>query len=295
MRYKRSMETPTRTVVMYHGSCPDGFGGAYAAWKKFGDSAEYIALHRNAPPAEGFAGANLYFIDFTYDQEIMDRYVAEAASVTVLDHHEGIEEVVRSMPEYRYTTDHSGAGIAWEYFHPDTPVPQLLRYVEDDDLYRFALPETRAVLCYLTIRPFDFETWDEIVAILENTETRTALLEKANVYAEYFEHLAVAAVEKAELVSFEGYNCYYATSHPIKPLKSRIGNLLALKLPPIGLVVTAHPKGYGVSIRGDGSVDVAAIAQKYGGNGHTSSAGFAIPHDGPLPWKLIAENEDSSS
>src|SRR3989344_1067042 len=79
-----------RTIVLYHGSCPDGFGGAYAAWKKFGESAEYIPLHRDAPPATDFAGAHLYFIDFTYPKEIMDQFVAEAASVVVLDHHEGM-------------------------------------------------------------------------------------------------------------------------------------------------------------------------------------------------------------
>lgn len=283
-----------RTVIMYHGGCPDGFGGAYAAWKKFGDDAEYIGLHRDAPAAEGFHGAHLYFIDFTYPQEIMDRFVAEAASVTVLDHHEGLEAVVKTMPEYRYSTEHSGAALAWEYFHPDAPLPQLLRYVEDDDLFRFALPDTRAVLCYVTIRPLSFSAWDEMAQEFENPETSEIVLQKARIYAEYFEQLAAVAVEKAQLVSFEGYDCYFANAHPIKPLKSRVGNLLAQKLPPIGLVVSAHPKGYGVSIRGDGSVDVAAIAAKYGGNGHTNSAGFAIPAGAELPWKLVGQNEDSS-
>jgi uncharacterized protein len=283
-----------RTVILYHGSCPDGFGGAYAAWKKFGDAAEYIPLHRNAAPAEGFGGAHLYFIDFCYPKEIMDRFVAEAASVTVLDHHEGVAEVVKSMPEYRYTNDHSGAGIAWEYFHPDVPTPLLLRHIEDDDIFRFALPETRAVLCYLTIQPYTFETWDKIVKEMEDEATREQVLSRAKIYAEYFEHLANLAVEKADLVEFEGYTCYFATSHPLKPLKSLIGNLLARKHPPFALVVTAHPKGYGVSIRGDGSVDVAAIAEKYGGNGHTNSAGFAIAAGTPPPWTRIEKDETSS-
>lgn len=282
-----------RTVILYHGGCPDGFGGAYAAWKKFGDSAEYIQLNRHAPESGSFHGAHLYFIDFTYPQEIMDRFVAEAANVTVLDHHEGLEQVVKTMPEYRYATDRSGAGIAWEYFHPDTPVPLLLQFVEDDDLFRFALPETRAVMTYVMTRPQTFEEWDSMVQTFENTETRDGILTKANIYEEYFEKLADIAVEKAHLVSFEGYECLFANCHPLKTLKSRVGHMLAAKKGPIGLVVSAHPKGYGISIRGDGTVDVAAIAQKYGGNGHTSSAGFAVPLSGPLPWTPI-EDEDTS-
>lgn len=284
-----------RTIIFYHGGCPDGFGGAYAAWKKFGDGAEYIPLYRDAPPVDAFAGAHLYFIDFTYPKEIMDQFVKEAASVVVLDHHEGMREVVESMPEYRYAElVPSGAILAWEYFHPDTPAPLLLRYVEDDDIFRFALPETRAVMCYLTIQTYDFETWDRIATELENTDTRASVLERANIYAEYFEKLAELAVDKADLVEFEGRTCYFATAHPLKPLKSLIGHKLAVKHPPYALVVSAHPKGYGVSIRGDGTIDVAAIAAKYGGNGHKSSAGFAIPANGPVPWtKVDKEHEDS--
>ena len=76
-------------------------------------------------------------------------------------------------------------------------------------------------------------------------------------------------------------------------MKSRVGNVLAKNHGPFSLVVSAHPKGYGVSVRGDGSVDVSKLAQKYGGGGHHDSAGFLISVDGPMPWTLI-EDEDSS-
>ena len=36
--------------VLYHADCPDGFGGAYAAWKKFGDTAEYIPVKYGRTP-----------------------------------------------------------------------------------------------------------------------------------------------------------------------------------------------------------------------------------------------------
>jgi len=288
------METSSeRTVILYHGGCADGFGGAYAAWKKFGENAEYIGLHRGDPLPEGLEGAHLYFIDFSYDKATMDHFVSIASKVVVLDHHEGVADVIQSMPEYVYETEHSGSGIAWRYFHPETPLPTLLAHVQDDDLYRFALPDTRAVMTYLEVHPFTFEAWDDMVLKLDDPVARDPFFERTRIYAEYFELLAQSAADHAKLVSFEGYECYFGISHPLKSMKSMIGHLLAVKKGPIALVVAAHPNGYGVSIRGDGSVDVSVIAQKYGGNGHPNASGFLIPREGPFPWALIPKQDET--
>ncbi|HEY0010725.1 MAG TPA: hypothetical protein VGB97_02300 [Candidatus Paceibacterota bacterium] len=287
--------TSPKTLILYHGGCPDGFGGAYAAWKKFGDQAEYIPLHRGVPAPDAIDGNDVYLIDFTYTRDVMDDILARAASVIVLDHHEGVQDVVEAMPEYVYDSARSGATIAWGYFHPGVPVPKLLSYVEDDDIYRFTFPETKPLLTYLIIQPLDFVVWDEIARKLEDPTEGAIILEKAAAYREYFEHLAEQAVEKANLVSFEGEEIYFANSHPHKTMKSLIGNLLAKKKGPFALVVSAHPNGYGVSIRGDGTVNVAKIAEKYGGNGHPNSAGFLIPREGPFPWEIVETNEDTGN
>lgn len=287
------MESNERTVILYHGNCPDGFGGAYAAWKKFGDAAEYIPLHRGEPLPEGIDGARIYLIDFTYARDVMDELLTRAASLVVLDHHDGIRDVVEAMPEYVFDNGRSGATIAWSYFHPNTEMPLLLQHLEDQDLFRFTLPDTVAIHSYLEVHPFTFEHWDDIAGQLEFPETREKFFEKSRTYGEYFELLADLAVQKAKLVSFEGHEVLFGTAHPFKSLKSRVGNLLALKQAPFSLTVSAHPNGYGVSIRGDGTVNVAEIAQKYGGNGHPNSAGFLIPRTGPFPWELIENHEDS--
>lgn len=284
------MQSP---IVFYHGGCPDGFGGAYAAWKKFGDTAQYVPLSRGGEPLPDVAGRDVYFIDFILTQPEMDAVAAEAGRLIALDHHAGVREVTESMPEHVFDNDRSGASIAWSYFHPDTPLPRLLAFVEDDDLFRFQLPETRAVVSYLAAKPYTFESWDEAAQALEDPERSPAFLERLQAYAEYFELLAQLAVDHAKLVAFEGHEVYFATAHPFKPMKSLVGNLLAKKRGPFALVVSAHPKGFGVSIRGDGSVDVSLIAQKYGGNGHRSSSGFLIPAEGPLPWSIVTTDEDT--
>ena len=279
-----------KTVVLYHGGCPDGFGGAWAAWKKFGDKAHYSPQKDRKTAPQDIDGAEVYLIDFCFStKEIMDDIQARCARLVVLDHHESVKDVVESMSEHVYDGNRSGAGIAWDYFFPDTPRPSLVNYLEDQDLWRHTFPETVPVHAYLESRPFTFEEWDQVAYTLEHDE-RESFLEKARTYAEYFELLAHMAADKARIVSFEGYECAFTTCHPFKSLKSRVGNLLAQAHPPIAIVVTAHPEGCGVSIRGDGSVDVSEIAARFGGGGHPNSSGFLIPNEGPYPWKLLRES-----
>lgn len=285
------MESPSRLVVLYHGNCPDGFGGAYAAWKKFGDTAEYYALSRTSPGPEQLHDAEVYFIDFCYPQELMDQYVAQAKHLVMLDHHAGVEDVVRSMPEYVYDANRSGATIAWDYFHPGQPRPKLLEYVEDDDLFRFALPDTKAVISYLAVQPHTFELWDAIAHDLEVPERAEKLLEKLRIYREYFDLFVEYTASRAKPVMFEGYEVYLATVNPLKPFVSAIGNLLAKKHPPFSLMGHAFPGGMRISMRSDSTVDVAKIAQKYGGNGHPYSAAFSLNWGDPLPWTPIESDE----
>jgi len=280
----------TRTVIFYHGGCNDGFGAAYAAWKKFGDTVEYVPLNRGGePPYESARDAISYFLDFTYEQPVMDRFVEVAANVIALDHHEGVEGITRSMPESVFDSARSGAGIAWDYFHPGEPIPKLLAHVQDDDLFRFALPDTRPIMTYMEVQPQEFELWDDIASKLADAKWQAEMLATANTYWEYFQKLAEISATHAKLVAFEGYEILFAHTHNLKSMKSLVGNMLARKKGPLALVVSAHPNGFGVSIRGDGTVDVAKMAQRFGGNGHTDSAGFLIKREGPFPWTLLEE------
>ncbi len=290
------MESPIapaspRTVILYHGNCPDGFGGAYAAWKKFGDSAEYIPLFRDVPPPapESFSDAHLYFIDFSYPQEQMDQYVANANGVTVLDHHEGVEDVITTMPEYRYTSEHSGSVIAWQYFHPETPAPLLLQYVEQGDLYKFEMPESEEILSYVYTRPQAFLEWDMLAAQLEDPIQRARIIEKGASYAEHKQVIVEQIMRQAELVEFEGHRTYLASTS--KQFTSPVGNSLAKKLPPLAMVASVHSWGLRVSLRSDSDTDVSALARKYGGNGHPYAAAFSLRWGDPIPWKHIP-NED---
>ncbi len=280
-------------AVLYHGGCPDGFGGAYAAWKKFGDAADYIPVQYGKPIPNHLEDNDIYFVDFCYPNDIMQPIIAAARSVTVLDHHLGNRANVESMPNFVFDEKRSGATIAWSYFHPDTPVPTMLQYVQDGDLYVFNLPDSRAMLAYMYAKPFDFEEWDKLCKDLEDPATRTTLLEKGRIYAEHFNILIEQIAKKAVLINFEGYECYLVTAASM--FVSDVGNHLAKERPPLALVTNFHGDVLNVSLRSDPTIDVSAIARKYGGNGHPQAAAFRLNWGDPLPWTVIENHEAPSN
>ncbi len=279
-----------KVVVIYHAKCPDGFGAAYAAWKKFGDTATYLPVSYGDAPPEGLENREVYIVDFCYEAvEQMDQLARTAKRLVVLDHHESNRALVESVPEHVYDAGRAGATIAWSYFHPESPIPRLMTYLEDGDLYRYSLPETRDIFSYLLVLPFDFVRWDKLAHDLEEDTARVEILKKAGAYTEFFNAFAQMSVERAKKVRFEGYEVYFVATHPNITMKSYVGHELYEKLPPFAIIVTAHPNGFGVSLRGDASVDVSKIAQKYGGGGHPGSAGFFIPNGSVMPWVEIED------
>ena len=282
--------TDKQIVVIYHKRCEDGFGAAYAAWKKFGDSATYVPAGYDNDIPEDLEGKEVYLLDFCFEKPgAIEQLAKITKKLVVLDHHQSSRAIVESAPEHVYDAARSGATIAWSYFHPDTSVPHLMRFLEDGDLYRYALPETRDIFSYLMMQPFEFSVWDDIFQKLEDETARPIFLIKAAEYSAYFEKMATISIEAAKKVRFEGYDCYFATTLPSITMRSYVAHALYEKLPPLALVVTAHPDGFGVSIRSDESVDVSKIAEKYGGGGHPGSAGFFIPNGADIPWTEIKE------
>lgn len=277
-------------IVIYHKHCPDGFGAAYAAWKKYGDMAEYVPAGYGDPVVENLAGREVFMIDFCYElQGEIDQLKKETKRLVILDHHKSSQARVESVPEHVFDERHSGAAIAWSYFHPDTPIPRLIQHLEDGDLYQYALPDTRDIFSYLDTQPDNFETWDTIARTLDDDTLRPDLIKKAALSTHFFEAFAKISVDAAKKVRFEGYECYFATTLPSITMRSYVAHELYTKLPPFALIVTAHPDGFGVSIRSDESVDVSKIAAKYGGGGHPGSSGFFIRNGVEMPWTEIEE------
>lgn len=275
-----------KIVILYHVNCSDGFGGAWAAWRKFKNKAEYIPVYHQMPPPEGLKNKKLYFIDFIYPLAITKKLIAENERVTAIDHHITREKEVKMTKNYSYAVENSGAVLAWRYFHPKKPVLKILKYVEDMDLWRFKIPNTKAIFAYLNLFDFDFKIWNKLAAEIENPKKRKICLAKGKIVLQYEDRMVKKFLKNnADLVEFEGYKTYAVNS---SFFDSQIGNRIYEKLlPPIGITWKQARGQISVSLRSDGTVDVAKLAEKYGGGGHKAAAGFKIPMRQKLPWKYL--------
>lgn len=273
-----------KIIVIYHGECWDGFGGAWAAWKKFGEAAEYLGIKYGDPLPESLKGREVYLIDFSFKEPMMRKYLSEAKKIVALDHHVSAEKTTKMAEEYVYELDNSGAVIAWNYFHPKKKVPQLLRYVEDNDLWKFKLPNAHEIASYLQLYDHSFENLDHLVKELESASSRKKCVARGKDILFYEQKMVERLLKGAELAEFGGYKTLVLNS-PV--LQSQAGAAIVKKLPPIGVVWREKNGIIAVSLRSNGKADVAKIAAKFGGGGHKAASGFELKTGQKFPWKLI--------
>lgn len=269
-------------VILYHADCTDGFGGAYAAWKKFGNTAEYIPVRHIDPPPD-ILDKEIYLIDFAYSKEVLEDIQQKNKRLVVLDHHIGAKEVVESIKEHIFDNERSGAGIAWGYFHPNTPLPRLFAYIQDNDLWNKKLPHANEVTIYTNTIPLTFSGFELAEKEFEDEETFKKIIEKGTQYREYFDHLCSSLVEDAEEVIFDGHSVL-AVNAPYF-FRSQVGHLLSLKKGPFAVVWTYENSSWHFSLRGNNEIDLSEIAKRHGGGGHKNSAGFSLPFGAPFPFK----------
>jgi len=284
------MEDLKEVVVIYHADCRDGFGAAYAAWKKFGDAASYIPLkaHINEPP-EGLKDKEVYIVDFSFTKDVLQTLVDSNKKVLVIDHHISAKADVLAFPDNIFNNDHSGAVLAWQYFHPDTAVPPLLEYVEDHDLWRFALPENREYNVALGTYEMSFESWDVLIEELKDENKLINFIAKGALLAKFEDKLVAHMMTRRERVLFEGYEIWALNTSEYASILGN--NLAALNLveeqTPIGIVYYHTDGMVKISLRSIGDHDVATIAQKHGGGGHKNAAGMSVPSFADLPFTFL--------
>lgn len=176
-----------------------------------------------------------------------------------------------------FDMERSGAGIAWDFFHPGKPRPPLVDHVEDRDLWRFALDGTREIQAAVFSYPYAFDVWSMLNGMpLERLRREGEAIER-----KHHKDIAELVGVCQRLMSIAGYTVPVA-SLPYT-MTSDAGSLMARGHSfaacywdtDTGRVFSLR------SIEGQG-IDVSEIAKQYGGGGHKHAAGFTVPRDHPL-------------
>src|SRR5215510_8330304 len=278
------------TVVLYHADCADGFGAAWAIWRRF-PAARFVPVkHGNAPPS-GLQGQRVVIVDFSYDRETLETMASQTQALLVLDHHITAEKALAGLPYAYFDQKKSGAVLAWEWAH-DHPAPWLLEYIQDKDLWTWTLPSSREINAAIASHPFDFDLW--------NRFKQKELEQEGRAILRYEQELVNKLAAQAVLVEFQGA---IVPSVQSAVLTSQIGERLSADYP-FCIIWHDHEgrRYYSMRSRDDGT-DVGAIAASFGGGGHTHAAGFSIalapygflPDNPSLPRSIVDRRRHSSS
>ena len=261
-----------RTYVVYHAGCLDGFGAAWAAHQTLGgNNVKYLpAAYGQKTPAFR-PGSRIFIMDFSYPRETMLELIRDH-QVTVLDHHESAQENIGDLPGCHFEFQHSGAILAWQHFQPGQPPPEILRYVEDRDLWKFELPNSREVDAALRSFPTDFETWN----ILNDTPTivqELATLGKAILRNN--QRMAEMICASTIMVEIRGHQTPTVNT-PV--LVSEACEMLLERHPEAMFSAAYHDQDqrrkWSLRSRPGQNFDVSKVAQALGGGGHPHAAGF---------------------
>lgn len=284
------MENLKKIVVIYHDQCRDGFGAAYAAWKKFGDKASYIPRKTQDPVVEGLKDKEIFIVDYSYKKPDLEMLSATNRSVVVIDHHETSKAAVESFSENVFDMDHSGAVLAWQYFHPHTEVPKLLLYIEDHDLWRFKMEHNREFGAALGEYDQDFETWDKLNSNLADRDDFSKFISLGGAIAGFEDKMVQKLLAFREKVLFEGNEIYAVNcsrlyrsvvAHELSNLNGKEGRI------EMAIVYYRYDGRVHCSLRSNGDVDVRVMAEKYGGGGHKNASSIRVDSFNDLPFTFI--------
>lgn len=282
--------------VVLHDNCPDGTcsGWVVGEWmRRVGISMKpgapltevYWLNYDSQLPKPGSARDRLWMIDYSRrPQEILEAGWA-LSSVMILDHHQSAVEDWQSAsgvmsgpwrdldPRSTLDVTKSGAGIAWDVLMPKEMRPMLVNYIEDRDLWRFALPYSREVAAWIRSYPLNDagiygRLARELDGDLEGVMAQGEAIGRANA-----QHVAWMA-DRAVFMMIGGHLVPVVNA---TTLFSEVGEELCLRHPEAPFAAYYFDRADGIrqwGARARGSFDLVPVARAYGGGGARGAGGW---------------------
>ena len=297
------------SVIIYHRNCPDGFGAAWWLGRHVGEHIKFAANWNDEPPVDLCEAREVYVVDFCYPPDDLERLAASAVKVDIFDHHQTslgwAEEYHARHPETStlrdslgghwmltgsgdtsvdivIDEDQSGAGLIARLAGAKwgTTVPSFLYSIEDRDLWRFDLPDTKNVFAAVTSRPYTDEAWDDMLAIERAYQSYSDDGASLSLEGEAINRYRDQLIEQVAATSFTlalgDLHVPCATSP--YAIGSDVAGLLAERSTDgIGAYAILHSDHVQVGLRSRGNgPDVARIAERWGGGGHPHASGLKM-------------------
>ena len=291
-------------ICIYHGNCADGFGAAWAIRKRWPET-KFFAGAYGAPPPD-VAGKHVLMVDFSYKRPVLEALSKSAATITILDHHKTAQSDLETFAVFNpvdadtidavvaatqpglgniravFDMSKSGAVLAWEFCHSGEPVPPLLQYVQDRDLWKFDLPHSREINACLFSHSYDFRLWDRLARDFHSGLSLSQIAaEGAAIERKHFKDIRELLIKTTRRMTIGGVSIKVANLP--YTMASDAAGILAQDEPFAACYFDRNDgrRVFSLRSRGENATDVSAIAAAYGGGGHHNAAGFQMP----LGWE----------
>lgn len=295
--------TIKKAVVIYHDNCMDGFASAWAFHclkEKDYEQTEYYPYSYGQVFHPTDNQSDIYIVDFSFPRDIITYIAENSKTVTILDHHKTAQEQLENWTDKPanvtivFDMSRSGAGITWDYFAEQSILrehaegktiiskeyntrPALIAYVEDRDLWKFSLPDSKQINALIAVADKTFEDYTKTDAYIgyqtaEASYTGSLLMKQHQQICESIVKDARPITIFTEQGEFHGL-----ASNCTGQFASEVGNLLQVQSGTFGATYFSDKSGVvRWSLRSSGSYDVSSIAKAFGGGGHRNAAGFAV-------------------
>jgi len=296
-------------VVLYHGHCSDGFGSAFIVYhyfkKRYGstraDQIKYRPCIYSREPTlpdtflEKLTGKNILMCDFSYKYDQLCQIISKAKTFMILDHHKTAQADLQMIPDVLkiFDMNRSGAGITWDFFFPNEPIPRFLAHIQDRDLWTNKIPQTTEFVTYFYNIDFKFDLWEPYLAdskVDEAIAIGKTWLDYQKIIIDRIVHKTSYVIQE---INKQSMVVLYVNS---SEFKSDIGNYLFKKFPIGDFSVVWDYDLYrnqtNFSLRSlDDRADVSAIAKQLGGGGHRNASGVGLNGlTGQLPFPIIDDH-----
>lgn len=156
-----------KTIIAYHKFCRDGWTAALVSFRSICDNVVFLPLLPDevnkavTRMLSENASTHVRFFDLAINKNDVDRLFNHFDDCYVADHHkttaESFSEMFDEIPipsKFKYINNGNrfvfdnnkcGAMLAWDYYFPESDVPELIKYIQDRDLWTWTLENSKIV------------------------------------------------------------------------------------------------------------------------------------------------------
>lgn len=262
----------TKTICIYHAECTDGAASAAVVNRKFPDC-QMVAMKHGDPIPVDVSGARVFIVDFSFSADVLNDIQAKAKELHWYDHHKTAVPTQQDLGFGTLDLNESGASLTWKMLFPHDPVPPIIAYVRDKDLWLWELPDSREISVSLGAMDEHMDPknpiWPDLFAkslddlrLMRDDGRRLLKQQRANIEK---------GCKRAFELTFHGHRALAVNwTNEASAFGEYIYKDLGYDIAIIFFYDGGHWK---FSLRSN-RIDVSAIAQTYGGGGHPGAAGF---------------------